>query len=106
MNTSPESRHDPCGSTEPSVEPDYGMLARLLQSRLAIIADHELRHRDPAAQLEQLRSVSESISAWQEACATSLPPRLRHFLANASYSKALDWIQEAQTSSCPTPAKD
>ena len=35
-------------------------------------------------------------TAEQERLADVLPPRLKHFLTQASYSKALDWISEQE----------
>ena len=71
-------------------------LADLLRQRLNIIADHELRDRDPAQQLESLKKVSLQI----DSCATEwnrdLPGQMRHYLTNASYQKALAWLEEQQ----------
>lgn len=67
-------------------------LAALLQRRLDVIADHAWRDRDPAAHLQALAEVSTAISDWRKEHRTELDPRLRHFLANASYAKALDFI--------------
>jgi len=67
-------------------------LAALLHRRLDVIADHAWRDRDPAAHLLALAEVSEAITAWTKAHRSELDPRLRHFLANASYSKALEFI--------------
>lgn len=64
-------------------------LKQLLLRREAVIADHAWRDRDSAAHLEALKHVSEEISAWAEAHSKSIDPRMRHFLANASYAKAL-----------------
>ena len=69
-------------------------LTSALRDRLKVIADHELRDRDPATHLKKLQEVSEAI----EHCATTLPasavnPKLRHYLAQRSYDKALDWIE-------------
>lgn len=41
-------------------------LAKLLEARIAVIADHEFRDRDPAAHLEALKNVSEAIVSWHE----------------------------------------
>ena len=68
-------------------------LAEMLSRRLAIIADHEWRDRDPAAQLEALKQVSADINSWHAAHRGTLPARLEHFLQGASYSKALDFLQ-------------
>lgn len=64
-------------------------LIQLLQRREAIIADHAWRNRDSANHLDALRQVSEEISAWHETHQESIDPKLRHYLANASFSKAL-----------------
>ena len=66
-----------------------GRLRDLLERRLAIIADQEIREKNPAAQLEQLREVSEKITAMQEEAKGNLPPRLKHYLERASFQKAL-----------------
>lgn len=68
-------------------------LADLLEKRLAVIADHELRENDPDEQLRQLQSVSEKIVERQGELAGDLSPRLAHFLENCSYDKALAWIR-------------
>ena len=36
-------------------------LAKLLEARIAVIADHEFRDRNPEAHLDALKSVSEAI---------------------------------------------
>lgn len=74
-------------------------LADLLRKRLAIIADHSLRDRDPAAHLQALQEVSEQISSWTAAHRRELDPQLRHFLTNCSFQKALDHITSASSSS-------
>lgn len=68
-------------------------LADLLEKRLAVIADHELRERDPDEQLKQLQTVSEKIVERQAELTGELSPRLAHFLENCSYDKALAWIR-------------
>ena len=67
-------------------------LRKLLAKRLSIIADHQFRDRDPAAHLQELKEVSEAIDAFREEHQTLLDPRLRHYLTNASYQKALGWL--------------
>lgn len=81
MNNRPKLDHD---STE--------TLRNLLATRLQIIADHAFRDRDPAAHLDELKRVSEAIDSFRELHFDQLDARLRHFLTNASYQKALDWI--------------
>lgn len=71
-------------------------LKGMLEERLRVIADHEMRERDAAAHLEMLKDVSLRLMAEQERLADVLPPRLKHFMAQASYSKALDWIREQE----------
>jgi hypothetical protein len=39
-------------------------LTDLLRQRVAIIADHTWRDRDPAGHLDALKEVSEKISGW------------------------------------------
>jgi hypothetical protein len=67
-------------------------LTPMLQRRLDIIADHAWRDRDPAAHLQALADISQSLTDWTKQHRAELDPRLRHFLANASYAKALDFI--------------
>lgn len=67
-------------------------LATLLQRRLDVIADHAWRDRDPAAHLQALADISGRIAEWTREHRSGLDPRLRHFLANASYAKALDFV--------------
>lgn len=64
-------------------------LKQLLLRREAVIADLAWRDRDSGGHLEALKQVSEEITKWSEAHSKSLDPRLRHFLANASFAKAL-----------------
>ena len=68
-------------------------LRELLEERLRVIANHELRDRDAAEQLRQLMEVSHRIEAEHARLRGGLPPRLNHYLTQASYSKALDWIK-------------
>jgi len=71
-------------------------LKGMLEERLRVIADHAMRERDPAGHLEMLKDVSQRLVAEQERLGEVLPPRLRHFLTQASYSKALEWIAEQE----------
>jgi hypothetical protein len=68
-------------------------LIELLRRRECVIADHGWRDRDPAGHLEALKSVSEEISAWTAAHRTSVDARLRHYLANSSFQKALAHLE-------------
>jgi hypothetical protein len=68
-------------------------LIDLLRRRVAIIADHAWRDRDAAGHLEALKEVSEKITAWTIAHRTEVDSQMRHYLANASYQKALAHLQ-------------
>ena len=68
-------------------------LVGLLEERLRVIADGELRERDPEAQLARLREVSESIMAFHADHRAEVPPRLNHFLENCSFEKAREWAE-------------
>lgn len=67
-------------------------LQTLLKTRLAIIADHAFRDRDPAAHLETLKTTSEQIDSYAKAHHPKFDARLRHYLSNCSYQKALDHL--------------
>jgi plasmid stabilization system protein ParE len=73
--------------------PDFTKLATLLKERLRAIADHELRDRDPAAHLKLLQEASEALEREAARLGRSLPPRLHHFMAQASYGKALEFLE-------------
>lgn len=68
-------------------------LANLLRRRLEVIADHPFRDRDPAAHLQALAAASQAIDDWARAHSAELSPRLRHFLASASFDKALAMVE-------------
>lgn len=68
-------------------------LAKLLQTRIDVIADHEFRDRDPEAHLEALKNVSEEIVAWHEKHRNEIDGNLDHFLTGASYQKALLYLK-------------
>ena len=68
-------------------------LTQLLQRRVAIIADHAWRDLDGAAHLDALKAVSEQISAWTAAHRSEVDGQLRHYLANASFHKALAHLE-------------
>ena len=70
-------------------------LIQLLRRRESIIADHAWRDRDPMAHLDALKSVSEEISAWAAAHQATADARLRHYLTNASFAKALAHLEAA-----------
>ena len=66
-------------------------LIGLLEERLRVIGDADLRERDPESQLDQLKSGSEAIVVFHEKNRSAIQPRLNHFLESCSYAKALDW---------------
>jgi hypothetical protein len=68
-------------------------LIDLLRQRVAIIADHAWRDRDGDGHLEALKDVSEKIAAWTKEHRTKVDPQLRHYLANASFQKALAHLE-------------
>lgn len=68
-------------------------LIGLLRRREAVIADHAWRDRDPSGHLDALKEVSEHISAWPVNHPRFLDPKLKHFLSNASYAKALAHLE-------------
>ncbi len=69
-------------------------LKQMLNQRLTIIADHELRQLAPDEQLRQLQSISEQLQSFHNEQRAMLPQRLNHFLTQASYQKALEWLDE------------
>ncbi len=75
---------------------DFTHLRTLLQRRINLIADHAFRDRDAAGHLEALKAVSEELAAEHQRLRTVLPPRLNHFLAQASFSKALEYLDSSE----------
>lgn len=69
-------------------------LALLLQRRVDIIADHELRDRNPGQHLDSLQEISEAISVWFAQHEDQVDSRLHHYLQGCSYNKALDYIRD------------
>ncbi len=76
-------------------------LAAALRKRLEIINDQKARESDPSSHLAALGKISAEI----ECLANSLPegsdPRLLHFLKRASYSKALEFLENKKHTSLP-----
>ena len=68
-------------------------LAKLLEDRISVIADHGFPDRDPEAHLEALKSVSEAIVSWHEAHRSEIDGNLDGFLTGASYQKALLYLE-------------
>ena len=73
----------------------HAELIQLLRRRESVIADHAWRDRDAAGHLDALKSVSEEISSWAAANGAAADARLRHYLANASFAKALAHLEAA-----------
>ena len=71
----------------------FSELHDALRARLEVVADHELRARDPQAHLERLKSAASRLND----AVAQLPPEcdreLRHFLERQSYTKALAWLE-------------
>lgn len=70
----------------------------LLQQRLDTISNHTLRDLDPSTHLAELQRVSEELDEFKNKWSMQLDPRLRHFLTSASFTKALEWIDQHQDS--------
>lgn len=68
-------------------------LQTFLQQRLDVIADREFYARDPAAHLEALKIVSEQIQTYTNTHLAEFDGKLRHYLTNSSYQKALEHLQ-------------
>ncbi len=69
------------------------LLIDLLEKRLEVIGNSVLRETDPDRQLEELKTVSESIVLAQTELFGRFSPRLRHFFEGCSYDKALDFLR-------------
>lgn len=71
-------------------------LRTLLQRRLDIIGDHDLRSRAPEEQLKALQTVSNDLQSWHHQHRSILSARLNHFLTQASFSKALEYLDQQE----------
>ena len=71
----------------------FSELRGALQERLSVVADHELRDRDPQAHLERLKSAASRLDAAIARLPAQCDPDLRHYLARQSYLKALAWLE-------------
>lgn len=72
----------------------HSELQALLQQRLDVIADRALYERDPAAHLAALKEVSEAIQTYSETHHREFDAKLRHYLAQSSYQKALEHLTQ------------
>lgn len=79
---------------------NFPELARLLETRVAVIADHEFRDRDPAGHLEALKNASEAIDQWHQSHRSEIDGNLDHFLTGASYQKALVYLETGTRRPC------
>jgi hypothetical protein len=78
---------------------EFVELREALQERLGVIADHELRARDPRAHLERLKTAAARLDAAIARVRPNCDPQLRHFLDRQSYLKALAWLEQASAGS-------
>lgn len=69
-------------------------IEQLLRERLALIADHAFRDRYPSSHLDRLRAVSTALDRQFQDHRAKLPARLIHFMQQASYQKALAFIED------------
>jgi hypothetical protein len=74
---------------------EFVQLREALQERLDVIADQELRARDPRAHLERLKAAASRLDAAIARVPPNCDPQLRHFLDRQSYLKALAWLEQA-----------
>ena len=72
---------------------DYPKLQTLLELRLKVISDSDLRENNPEEQLCQLQNVSEDIMRWADET-KGIPQQLNHYLKQSSLNKALDFIKD------------
>ena len=71
----------------------FSDLRGAIQERLRIVADHDLRDRDPQAHLDQLKSAASRLDEAIAQLPAQCDPDLRHYLIRQSYLKALAWLE-------------
>jgi hypothetical protein len=71
----------------------FSDLRDALQERLRIVADHDLRDRDPQAHLDQLKVAASRLDETIAQLPAQCDPDLRHYLSRQSYLKALAWLE-------------
>ena len=71
---------------------NFASLQAALRKRLDIVADHELRDRDPAAHLEAIKAAHRELETQIAALPPGTDPRLLHFLERQSYEKAVAFL--------------
>lgn len=75
---------------------EFSPLAAALRERIAVIGDAELRERDPEAHLTALQAAFDRIQTLGAELRPQFPPRLKHFMEQGSYDKALAFIEGGQ----------
>ena len=78
------------------MNPEFGTLQALLQRRLYLISDHTFRDVDAPGHLAALQQISELITTEHHRLKPILPGRLNHFLQQASFSKALEYLEKGE----------
>ena len=71
----------------------YFTLAEVLQERLDIIADRQLRGQNPTTHLERLRQASERIEQLKKQFPKNADSMLVHYLDRMSLTKALEFVR-------------
>jgi hypothetical protein len=71
----------------------FSELTEALRERLKVVADHELRDRDPEGHLGQLKAAASRLDAIIARLSADCDPELRHYLTRQSYVKALAWLE-------------
>lgn len=72
----------------------FEILLAALKSRIAIVADHDFRDRDPSGHLNAIRKEAENLDAVIRSLPAGLDPMLSHYLERQSYAKAIAWLDE------------
>ncbi len=75
----------------------HSELQSLLRQRLEVIADRDLYQADPEAHLNALKAVSDKIHEYSVAHQGEFDSRMRHYLSNSSFQKALDHLISGKT---------
>ena len=66
-----------------------------LKTRLAVVGDHALRDRDPAAHLAALKAAAGKGDELVAELPRNIDPMLRHYLERQSYLKAVAFLDES-----------
>jgi hypothetical protein len=83
-----------CDCSSTLMNPEFTTLKVLLKRRIDLISDHAFRDLDAPGHLAALQQISELISKEHLRLRPLLSGRLAHFLQQASYSKALEYLDE------------